>query len=255
MSALLYMRIIIFVAVIIFLIGIYKNLFKRIIQILLAQELVQDEKRTNRIFSFFRLALNEVIVQRRIKKRSQIVWIRHLMIFGGFVTFFLIELLIGITKNYQSFTSIRPILKIGLNLSGFFLLLGLTIALIHRIIHRKEEKEFTDIKSLVLLFAVVISGLLSSGCRTLLSPESANMVNSSVKHTIFGLLRFFPYPLEDLHYWLYLVHITIAAAVVAYIPFSKLVHMFAVPIGRMATMSEDSADRKRARVAERLLLG
>jgi len=253
MNTLIYMRIIVFVAIIVFLVGIYKNLFKKIIQILLAQESVQDKRRTNRAFLFFRLALNEIIVQSRIKNRSQVLWVRHLMIFGGFVTFFLIELLIGITKNYQSFASMRPVLKVGLDLSVSFLFLGLTIALIHRIINRKEEKEFTDIKSLVLLFAVVISGLLSSGCRTLLSPASADMVNSLVKYTIFGVLRFVPYPLEDLHYWLYLVHITIAAAVVAYIPFSKLVHMFAVPIGRMATMSEDSADRKRAKVSEGLL--
>jgi nitrate reductase gamma subunit len=244
MSTLIYIRIIIFVAIIIFLIGIYKNLFRKIIQILLAQESVQDQKRTNRVFPFVRLALNEIIVQSRIKNRSQILWIRHLMIFGGFVTFFLIELLIGITKNYQSFTSIRPVLKIGLDLSG---------ALIHRIVHRKEEKGLTDIKSMVLLFAVVISGLMSSGCRALLSPGSAFGVGPLTKYTLIGLLRFIPYSLEDIHYWLFIIHITIAAAVVAYIPFTKLIHIFATPIGRMATMSEDSADEKRTRVSEGLL--
>jgi len=253
MNTLIYMRFIIFVAIIIFLVGIYKNLVIKVIHIIQNQQSVQDHDGTNRVFSVFKLALNEIIVQRRISDRSRFLWIRHLMIFGGFVTFFVIEFIIGITKNYQSLKFMRPVLKVGLDLSGFILVLGLIIALIHRIIHRKEEKEFTDIKSLVLLFAVVISGLLSSGCRTLLSPASADMVNSLVKYTIFGVLRFVPYPLEDLHYWLYLVHITIAAAVVAYIPFSKLVHMFAVPIGRMATMSEDSADRKRARVSEGLL--
>ncbi len=253
MNTLIYMRIIIFVAIIIFLIGIYKNLVIKVIHIIRNQQSVQDHDGTNRVFSVFKLALIEIIVQRRISDRSKFLWIRHLMIFGGFVTFFVIEIIIGVTKNYQSFHFMRPVLKVGLDLSGFILILGLIIALSHRIIHRKEEKEFTDMKSLVLLFAVVISGLLSSGCRTLLSPESVDMVNSIVKYTIFGVLRFFPYPLEDLHYWLYLAHITIAAAVVAYIPFSKLVHMFAVPIGRMATMSEDSADRKRARVSEGLL--
>ena len=121
MNTLIYMRIIVFVAIIVFLVGIYKNLFKKIIQILLAQESVQDKSRTNRAFLFFRLALNEIIVQSRIKNRSQVLWVRHLMIFGGFVTFFLIELLIGITKNYQSFASMRPVLKVGLDLSVFFL--------------------------------------------------------------------------------------------------------------------------------------
>ena len=216
MNTLIYMRIIIFVGIVIFLVGIYKNLVIKVIHIIQNQQSIQDHDRTNRVFSVFKF-------------------------------------IIGITKNYQSFNLMRPVLKVGLDLSGFILILGLTIALIHRIIHRKEEKEFTDIKSLVLLFAVVISGLLSSGSRALLSPASADMVNSLVKYTIFGVLRFVPYPLEDIHYWLFLIHITIASAVVAYIPFSKLVHMFAVPIGRMATMSEDSADRKRARVSEGLL--
>ena len=247
------MRVIIFTAVVVFLVGIYKNLVRKVIHIIQNQQSVQDHNGTNQVSSVFKLALNEIVVQRRISDRSKFLWIRHLMIFGGFVTFFVIEFIIGITKNYQSLYFMRPILKVGLDLSGLILILGLTIALIHRIIHRKEEKEFTDIKSLVLLFAVVVSGILSSGCRRLLSPENADMVNSMVKCAIFGVLRFFPSPLEDLHYWLYIAHITIAATVVAYIPYSKLVHMFAVPIGRMATMSEDSADRKRNRVSEGLL--
>ena len=159
------------------------------------------------------------------------------MIFGGFVTFFVIEFIIGIAKNYQALSFIRQILKIGLDVAGGVLLLGLAIAVIHRIIHRKEEKVFTDLTSLILIFAVVTSGLLSSACRALLNPETFNTAKSLTQYLVISLSGLLSFSLEDFHYWLFLGHITIAAAVIAYIPYCKLVHMLATPIGRMVTMA------------------
>ena len=252
MDTLTYLRIIISIAIVVFLIGIYKNLIRKIVHILQTQESNQENK-TNATSQLFQVILKEAILQYRIKDRSQILWIRHLIIFGGFVTFFVIELLIGITKNYHSFNFIGPIFKVGLDFSGGVLLLGLIFALVHWIIFRKEEKRLIDIKSLVLLFIVVISGLLSSSSRILLSPESPFTAHSLVGYAITELSGFFSCPLEEIHYWLFVFHVTIAAGFIAYIPFSKLIHMLAAPIGRVVTMDKGYVDRKRAKVSESLL--
>lgn len=253
MNILIYTRIVIVVATAVFLIGVYKNLIKKIIYITQAQKSDKDYDGTESVFSLIKLAIDEVILQRRISGRSRLLWIRHLMIFGGFVTFFVIEFIIGIAKNYQALSFIRQILKIGLDAAGGVLLLGLAIAVIHRIIHRKEEKVFTDLKSLILIFAVVTSGLLSSASRALLNPENFHAAQSLTEYLAIRLSGRLSFPLEDFHYWLFLGHITIAAAVIAYIPYCKLVHMLATPIGRVVTMGEGYADRKKTKVSEGLL--
>jgi len=251
MSTIIYMRIIITAAIVIFFIGIYKNLIRKIIYILQIQESERDHE-PRKIVSVIRLAFKEAVIQRRIKKRSTILWIRHLMIFGGFFTFFLIEFFIGIMKGYQSFNFIMPAVKIGLDLSGAVLILGLIIALVHWVIYREEEQNLIDIKSVILLVAVVISGLMSVACRTLLSPEISYMV-TPVGYAIVKFSESVGYSLEEIHHWLYLFHITMAAAVIAYIPFCKLIHILAVPIGRIATMGEGYVAQKRIKVTEDLL--
>jgi nitrate reductase gamma subunit len=253
MNTLIYTRIVIVVAMAVFLIGVYKNLIKKIIDITQAQKSDKDYAGNNSVFPLIRRAVDEVILQRRISVRSRLLWIRHLMIFGGFVTFFVIEFIIGIAKNYQGLGFIRQMLKFGLDVAGGVLILGLAIAVVHRIIYRKEEKGLTDLTSLILIFAVVISGLLSSACRTLLNSENFHAAKPLAEYLAIRLSGLLSFPLEDFHYWLFLGHITIAAAVIAYIPYCKLVHMLATPIGRMVTMGEEYADRKKTKVSEGLL--
>ena len=57
MNTLIYMRIIIFVGIVIFLVGIYKNLVIKVIHIIQNQQSIQDHDRTNRVFSVFKIAL------------------------------------------------------------------------------------------------------------------------------------------------------------------------------------------------------
>ena len=130
---------------------------------------------------------------------------------------------------------------------------GLLIALFHWIIYWEEEKELIDIKSLLILFAVVISGLLSATCRILLSPENsflANMFGERIFTLLAGVLSC---SLEEIHYWLFISHITIAAGFVAYVPFSKLIHIFAAPIGRSITLDKEYVEKKRTKITESLL--
>lgn len=145
-----------------------------------------------------------------------------------------------------------PALKLGLDLSGAVLILGLFIALVHWFIHREEEQKLTDIKSLILLVALVISGLASAACRTLLSPE-VSLILTPMAYAVIGLSSLVDCSLEEMHHWLFLSHITIASAVIAYIPFSKLIHIFATPIGRTATMGEGYDEKNRIKVSEGLL--
>lgn len=249
MNTITYLRIIIAVAIVIFVAGIYKNLIKKISSILKIQNSLQDTKIRDTA-PLFQTILREAIFQLRIKDRSPILWIGHLMIFGGFVTFFIIEFLLGITKNFYC---LRPILKVGLDLSGGIMLVGLGIAFVHWIIYRREEIKLIDIKSVILLFVVVISGLMSSSCRLLLDFENSLPVGALVEYSATKISGFFSFPWEEIHKWLYTVHITAAAGFIAYLPFSKLIHVVAVPLGRVVTQDKGYVNRKRAKISESLL--
>ena len=251
MGVLIYMRIIVSIAVVVFFIGIYRNLIRKIIFILDTHDSDADHG-VRKFSTILHLALNEAILQRRIKNRSTILWIRHLIIFGGFSSFFMMELVIGIAKNYQVFNSIMPAFKVGLDLSGCLLILGLLFALVHWIIYRETEQSFIDLQSLILLVGVISSGLLSVACRNLLSPDDSSFL-TPLEHAIGKVSILLGCPLGDIHYWLFYFHITMAATVIAYIPFSKLLHIFATPIGRIATMGEGYVEKKRMKVSEGLL--
>jgi nitrate reductase gamma subunit len=164
----------------------------------------------------------------------------------------MMELLIGITKNYKIFNPITPAFKMGLDLSGCLLILGLLFALAHWIIYREAEQTFIDIQSLILLVGVMVSGLLSVACRNLLSLDDSSFL-APLEYAMGKLSILLACPLGEIHHWLFYFHITMAAAVIAYIPFSKLLHIFATPIGRIATMGEGYVEKKRIKVSEGLL--
>lgn len=252
MEMITYLRIIIILAIGVFAAGIYSRFIKKIIGILQYQDPVRDNK-TRGIAARLQTILNEAILQRRIKERSHILWIRHLMIFGGCAVFFILEFLIGITKNLHSFDWLRPGLMAGLYLSGGIMLAGLLIALCHWIVYRKEESKLIDIKSLLVLFVVVLSGLMSASCRLLLDFENSLPVYPLVEFCANRIPGFFSIPCQGIHKWLFAIHITFAAGFFAWLPFSKLIHIVAAPLGRTVTQGKGYGAEKRADMSERLL--
>lgn len=252
------------VAIAIFLVGVYKNVVSRLAYIQWVNNpgeagTIHRDTGVRLPFPSLRTILNEGLLQKRIKGRSFFLWIRHMLIFFGFVALFIFDQLtyflgkLGHTfAHVEYFTSEagRAFLKFGLELSGAVLLLGLTLALIHRVTYAKEEKKCVDLPLIVLLWAVVFSGFLAESFRFITEPADPFLRYSFLAAPLSRVLAQLPWPWESIEWWTWMAHVSSVLFFFAYVPYSKLVHMFVAPIGRSVTMGQDTAARKMEKISE-----
>ncbi len=253
----------IIVAMAVFLIGLYKNIVSKIAFVLWVNNPDPDPKayRDTRVglpFPDKSTVINEAVLQKRIRDRSPFLWARHVLIFFGFISIFIFDqsyFILAKVLHVEYFVSGagRAFLKFGLELSGTVLFIGLTLALLHRIIYHEEEKVYVDLRLVSLLWAVVFTGFLTEALRFVLEPHDAFIWCSFIAAPLSRLLANYHLPWEALATFIWIVHATIVAAFFAYIPYSKFVHIFVAPIGRSITMGQDTGKLKREKISEGLL--
>jgi len=257
-----YFWILIILSMACFFIGAYKNIIKKIAYVLWLNEDHEDTapRKDNGGVSFpgIKTILNEAIFQSRIKERSRFLWSRHFLIFAGFVLLFLFDGFFALTTKYCPVDYFktgagRSFLKLGLESTGAILLVGLTLGLIHRLIYAREEENYIDIKLLLLLWVVVVTGFLTESFRFVLEPDDPHMGVSFIGGSLAELLRKFPWPWEKIYAGMWIAHATVTGFFFAYTPFSKFVHVFVAPVGRSVTMAEGYGKRKRENISEGLL--
>jgi nitrate reductase gamma subunit len=246
-----------------FFIGAYRNVVKKIVYVVWLNKAQADgqtdrEDKGKATFPALKTILNEAIVQSRIKERSQFLWLRHFLIFLGFVLLFVLDGLFALTTKYYPIEYFvegtgRGLLKLGLELTGAILFVGLTLGLVHRLIYAKEESTYIDLKLLFLLWLVVATGFLTESFRLVLEHNDPYLAFSFIGGPLSKLLCNVSWPWEKLHSLMWMIHATVTALFFAYLPFSKFVHIFASPIGRSVTMAEGFVKQKRADVTEGLL--
>ncbi len=246
-----------------FFIGAYKNIVKKIAYVVWLNK-AQEDSGTHRAnkgktnFPDLETIFNEAILQSRIKERSQFLWLRHFLIFLGFVLLFFLDGFFALTTKYypieyfQTGTG-RGLLKFGLEMTGTILLVGLTLGLIHRLIYAKEESDYIDLKLLFLLWVVVATGFLTESFRFVFEHDDPYLAFSFIGGSLSKFLCNLSWPWEKLHSLLWIIHATVTALFFAYLPFSKFVHVFASPVGRSIAMSEGFVKQKRMDVTEGLL--
>jgi len=233
-----------------FCVGFYKNVIEKFVYVL----------RLNGLTSLpdLRILIEEVLLQNRIKERSRFLWLRHFLIFAGFVLLFLVDGVLALTTKYFPMEYFatgagRSILKFALESAGAVLLVGSTLGLIHRLIHAREEIIYVDLKLMFLLWFMVVTGFLTESFRFVLAPDDPHIWVSFIGGTLAGLFRAFPWPWEILYSAMWVLHTTVIAIFFACIPFSKFVHMFVTPIGRSITMADGFVNRKRQTISEGFL--
>ena len=252
------------VAIAFFFVGIYKNVVSRLAYVAWVNTpgREQDIYRDTRVrlgFPRLRTMVNEALLQKRIRNRSTYLWIRHMLIFFGFVPLLVFDLLSFILGKllhkygdlqYFANGAGRAFLKVGLEVSGTVLFIGLTLALVHRIVFAKEERKCVDLKVILLLWVVVLSGFLTEIFRFVLTPADPFRQYSFLADRVAQAVAGLPLPWTAIEGWMWLGHVGIALFFFAYIPYSKLVHTLVAPIGRSVTMGQDTAKLKMEKIGE-----
>ncbi|WP_410508732.1 dihydromethanophenazine:CoB--CoM heterodisulfide reductase subunit HdrE [Methanosarcina hadiensis] len=167
----------------------------------------------------------DILFQRRILKRSFIRWFMHICIFGGWMTLFALSGLmfaveithmVGIELPFTP-AEFRDLLSLPNYIFGYVLLIGVIIAIVRRLFV-SEVREASIMYDWVLLagvFIITISGFIADGIRTGfiwgfgLDPSTAPP--AALFHSIISLLF-----------------------CIAYVPYSKYIHVIATPLAILA---------------------
>ena len=193
-------------------------------------------RRFGRAVSVF---LKDALYLSRLKERSALRWLMHILILGGFAIMFVLDLAVTISLDFLKF---EPMIQddgwaklwfrdFGFDLVGTMMLAGLLIAAVRRFVFKPKivRTELPDAASILFLLAVVLGGFILEGvgiAGNIPGHQAGNQY--SFMGYAFSLVT--PDFIGDYYDEAWLIHGVMSALLIAYIPFSKLFHMIATPI-------------------------
>lgn len=183
--------------------------------------------------------LKDALYLSKLKDRSLLRWFMHLMILGGFLLMFALDLLVTLSMDILEY---HPMIEeggwaklwfrdFGFEFAGVMMLIGLTIAAVRRFVLRPKmiRTELPDAVSILFLLAVVLGGFLLEGMGI---AGGIPGHTSDMEYSFLGYAMSLAFPASsgDWYDAAWLVHGVMSALLIAYIPFSKLFHMVATPV-------------------------
>lgn len=183
--------------------------------------------------------LKDALYLSKLKGRSASRWFMHIMILGGFLLMFALDLLVTLSMDIFGYS---PMIEedgwakllfrdFGFELAGAMMLVGLTVAAVRRFILKPKivRTGLPDSASILFLLAVVLGGFVL---------EAMGIAGGIPGHTQDPECSFLGYAISlalpassgDWYDAAWLVHGVMSALLIAYIPFSRLFHMIATPI-------------------------
>jgi len=195
---------------------------------------------SNKIVLITRSLFWDVLLQRRLYRQSHKRWIIHTLIFYPFVFRFFWGLLAlfgslwkpewpvvwdMVNKNY-------PLTGFFFDLTGVMILAGVGLAFARGWLNRADRAPGLpeqDRVALGLIGGIVIIGFILEGMRIALTGSPAGAEYSIVGYGI-SLLFSAPRGLTEVYGFMWYIHATLTGAFIAYIPFSRLLHMIIAPM-------------------------
>ena len=158
----------------------------------------------------------------------------HLGVFYGFVILTIGTLVIGIQDDFgiPIFYGVKYlILSLLMDMFGLMALIGIAMAAYKRYIDKRDHEDYTfdDAFLLILVFIIFFTGFVLEGLRIYVTNDPwawwspVGLLFSTVTQ-IFGLSML---SALTVHAFLWYFHMLLALGFIAYIPYSKLFHMFA----------------------------
>jgi nitrate reductase gamma subunit len=201
--------------------------------------------------NIFWIFFRNVILQKQILQQSIVRWSMHMLIFVGFVGLLLQTSFLFFCSHFLTSESSlvvffydgkgKLILDFWGDWFGICMVVGLTIALCRRFVLKAEQLDtlYSDVFALFLLMLIAISGFWCEGVRIAqegLTPEMRySFIGYPIALTVKGL------PLKESSYaWWVWVHVIASLSFIAYIPFSKMLHMFTSPTEILVNASEEN---------------
>ena len=192
------------------------------------------------ILSILKALFFDVVLQRRLYRSSKGRWVIHGLIFFPLLFRFLwgaIALLGSLLHPEWSFLWVmldktHPLTAAFFDISGILLLIGIAMATARGIRSRStrvQEVCFHDWLALGLISAIVVVGFILEGIRIAMAGLPTASAHAPVG---FWISRYFTNPsvLVDSYGYIWYMHAILTAAFIAYLPFSRLLHVIVAPL-------------------------
>ena len=209
---------------------------RRMFRLLLGSVRFVFSRRIAKITSVF---AKDALYLSKLRGRSVTRWSMHLLILGGFVFTFALDLVVTFSLDvvrYQPMINESGWAKLwvrdfAFDLAGLMMLVGLMIAAVRRFALRPKivRTELPDAVSVLFLLAVVAGGFILEAIGISGKIPGHGTDNS---YSFVGSLISMAMPSSVGAYYdqAWLIHGIMSALLIAYIPFSKLFHMIATPV-------------------------
>ncbi|MEM7226774.1 MAG: hypothetical protein AAF495_27635 [Pseudomonadota bacterium] len=200
--------------------------------------------------------VDEVVLHRTLFSVSPFRWVRHQLMFWGFGLMFLVELAAVAFREafpafgwtdlwYEPGNPIRLAFDFAYDVTGLMLVVGCLLALVFRFVAGQGvERKYADTPTVLFLLFVGLSGFLTEGARMALEPGAPGEAASFVGLAFAAL---FQGASPVWHEVLWVLHALAACAFIAYIPFYRMVHAGATPVGRLVNSQAGLLAAKKAR--------
>ncbi len=195
---------------------------------------------SGQIVRIIRALFWDVLLQRRLYRVSPRRWMIHALIFYGFIFRFfwgLVALFGSVWKPdwplvWHLVNKDYPLTGFLYDLTGVMILVGVGLAFVRGLIKRKGRATGLpeqDRPALGLIGAMVIIGFVLEGMRISMTGYPEGSEYSLVGYAI-GLLFSFPRGLVEVYGFVWYIHAALTGVFIAYIPFSRLLHIIMAPV-------------------------
>jgi heterodisulfide reductase subunit E len=218
------------IAILIFLLGMYLNMQKwgggsasHFLKIFL-KSINKEKYGHHESHSLISIIILDILLQRRILRRSPFRWVMHMLIFVGWIGMFIFSMIFAVFEmlheigiGHLDLVEIRSSLDLGNEVLGYMLLIGLLIAIARRLAVSDVVKR-TQMFDWVLVLGtliITITGFMAEGFRPDAITGAWTFVGNNAEFAkTFALF-----------------HVAISLLFcIAYIPYSKYMHMLAAPM-------------------------
>jgi MFS family permease len=193
-----------------------------------------------------RSLVDEVILHRSLFRISRVRWLRHALIFWGFIAMFVTELFAVVLRDGFPAFGWRDIwrepghpLRLAFawvyDVTGLMIVLGCLLALAWRAaVNASPDRKYSDTPTTLFLLFVAVTGFIIEGLHIV---PMLNGPAYSVTPIGLGIARLMAHgglARVELYQPLWVVHVIAACLFIAYVPVMRLIHSCATPFGRLA---------------------
>jgi nitrate reductase gamma subunit len=195
---------------------------------------------STRIVLIIKALVLDVLLQRRLFMQSPGRWLIHSLIFFPFLfrfTWGLLALLVSLLKPDWSFVwpmlnKNNPLTALFFDVTGIMLITGVALAFFRGQLqekHRISGLPRQDNVALGLIFMIVLFGFILEGMRISMTGVPVNAGYSFIGYAISTVFSS-PVTVSSSYGYLWYVHAILTGAFIAYVPFSRLMHVILSPI-------------------------